>query len=67
MAQSHKIAIREMKNVLFNIERRTNLSSAFKYISPFFSAQENAYKTWLKLAAAEPSNSQSWLPCMELT
>jgi hypothetical protein len=26
-----------------------------KYINPFFSAQENAYKTWMKLAAADPS------------
>ena len=55
MAQAHKIAQREMKGILFNIERRTNLATAFKYISPFFSAQENAYKTWLKLAAANPA------------
>jgi hypothetical protein len=55
MAQSHKIAQREMKGILFNIERRTNLATAFKYISPFFSAQENSYKTWLKLAAANPA------------
>ena len=55
MAQSHKIAQREMKGILFNIERRTNLATAFKYISPFFSAQENSYKTWLKLAVANPA------------
>ena len=55
MAQSHKVALREMKGILFNIERRSNLATAFKYISPFFSAQENAYKTWLKLAAANPA------------
>lgn len=55
MAQSHKIATREMKGILFNIERRSNLATAFKYISPFFSAQENSYKTWLKLAAANPA------------
>ena len=55
MSQSHKIALREMKGILFNIERRTNLATAFKYISPFFSAQENSYKTWLKLAAANPA------------
>jgi hypothetical protein len=55
MSQSHKIAQREMKGILFNIERRTNLATAFKYISPFFSAQENSYKTWLKLAAANPA------------
>jgi hypothetical protein len=55
MAASHKIAIRQMKGILFNIERRTNLATAMKFISPFFSAQENAYKTWLKLAAANPA------------
>jgi hypothetical protein len=55
MAASHKIAVRQMKGVLFNIERRTNLATAMKFISPFFSAQENAYKTWLKLAAANPA------------
>ena len=55
MSQAHKIAVREMKGILFNIERRTNLATAFKYISPFFSAQENSYKTWLKLAAANPA------------
>jgi hypothetical protein len=55
MAQSHKVALREMKGILFNIERRSNLATAFKFISPFFSAQENSYKTWLKLAAANPA------------
>ena len=55
MAQSHKIALREMKGILFNIERKSNLATAFKFISPFFSAQENSYKTWLKLAAANPA------------
>lgn len=52
---SHRTALREMKGILFNIERRTNLATMFKYISPFFSAQENAYKTWLKLAVANPT------------
>lgn len=55
MAQSHKIALREMKGILFNIERRSNLATAFKFISPFFSAQENSYKTWLKLARNDPA------------
>jgi hypothetical protein len=55
MAQSHKVALRDMKGILFNIERRSNLATAFKFISPFFSAQENSYKTWLKLAAANPA------------
>jgi len=55
MAQSHKIAVRQMKGILFNIERKSNLAAAMKFISPFFSAQENAYKTWLKLAVANPA------------
>ena len=55
MSATHKIALREMKGILFNIERRSNLAAAMKYISPFFSAQENSYKTWLKLAAANPA------------
>lgn len=55
MLEAHKSALREMKNVLFNIERRSNLSAAMKYISPFFSAQENAYKTWAKMAVANPA------------
>lgn len=55
MSQAHKVALREMKGILFNIERKTNLASVMKYVNPFFSAQENAYKTWLKLAAANPA------------
>jgi hypothetical protein len=55
MKAAHKTALREMKGVLFNIERKSNLAAAMKYISPFFSAQENAYKTWLKMAAANPA------------
>ena len=54
MKAAHKTALREMKGVLFNIERKSNLASAMKYISPFFSAQENSYKTWLKMAVANP-------------
>ena len=55
MAASHKIALREMKSVLFNIERKTNLAAAMKYINPFFSAQENSYKTWMKFAVSNPA------------
>jgi hypothetical protein len=54
MGVAHKVAQRQMKEILFNIERRSNLAAAMKYISPFFSAQENAYKTWTKLAIANP-------------
>jgi hypothetical protein len=55
MSMAQKSALREMKGVLFNIERRTNLAMAMKYINPFFSAQENSYKTWMKFAVANPA------------
>jgi hypothetical protein len=55
LAAAHKSALREMKGVLFNIERKTNLAMAMKYINPFFSAQENSYKTWMKFAVANPA------------
>jgi hypothetical protein len=55
MLTAHKSALREMKGVLFNIERKTNLAMAMKYINPFFSAQENSYKTWMKFAVANPA------------
>ena len=44
-----------MKKIVFNIDRRTNLGHFMRLIAPFFSAQENAYKTWLKMAAANPA------------
>lgn len=55
MAMAHKSALREMKGVLFNIERKSNLAMVMKYINPFFSAQENSYKTWMKFAVANPA------------
>jgi hypothetical protein len=55
MAVAHKSALREMKGVLFNIERKSNLAMVMKYINPFFSAQENSYKTWMKFAVANPA------------
>ena len=55
MSLSQKSALREMKKVLFNIERKSNLAMVMKYINPFFSAQENSYKTWMKFAVANPA------------
>ena len=55
MMAAHQVAMKQVKDVLYNIERRTNLAAALKYISPFWSAQENAYKTWSKLAVSHPA------------
>ena len=51
---AQKVALKQVKDVLYNVERKTNLAAALKYISPFFSAQENAYKTWGKFALSHP-------------
>jgi hypothetical protein len=55
MKKSHEFAQRGVKSILFNIERRTNLATALKFISPFFSAQENAVKTWTKMGINNPA------------
>ena len=55
MNKAHDFAQRGVKNILFNIERRTNLATHLKFISPFFSAQENAVKTWAKMGINNPA------------
>lgn len=51
---SRRTAISNMKKIVFNIDRRTNLGHFMRLIAPFFSAQENAYKTWLRLVKEKP-------------
>lgn len=51
---SRRTAIANMKKIVFNIDRRTNLGHFMRLIAPFFSAQENAYKTWLRLVKEKP-------------
>ena len=47
-------ALKGIKATLYNVERRTNAAYVMRFIMPFFSAQENAVKTWLKIAADKP-------------
>jgi hypothetical protein len=47
-------ALKGVKGILYNVERRTNAAHMLRYVSPFFSAQENAIKTWLKIASNKP-------------
>lgn len=51
---SRRTAIANMKKIVFNIDRRTNLGHFMRLIAPFFSAQENAYRTWLRLVKEKP-------------
>jgi hypothetical protein len=47
-------ALKGVKEILYNIERRSNAAHMLRFVSPFFSAQENAIKTWLKIASDNP-------------
>lgn len=54
MSVTHKVALRQLKNTLFTIDRKSNLSHWWRFISPFFSAFENTTKTWARLAYERP-------------
>lgn len=47
-------ALKGVKATLYNVERRTNAAHVLRFFMPFFSAQENALKTWFKIAANKP-------------
>ena len=47
-------ALKFVKKTLYNVERRSNAAHMLRFISPFFSAQENAVKTWLRIASDNP-------------
>ena len=47
-------AMKGVKGILYNVERRTNAAHMLRFISPFFSAQENAIKTWFKIGLDKP-------------
>lgn len=47
-------ALKGVKSTLYNVERRTNAATVLRFFMPFFSAQENAVKTWLKIASNKP-------------
>lgn len=48
---ARKDALKGVNQILYNVERRSNLAESLRFISPFLSAQENALKTWMKLGA----------------
>jgi len=48
-------AMKGVKAILYNVERRSNAAHMLRFISPFFSAQENAVKTWFKIGMDNPA------------
>lgn len=57
MKAAHNFALREVNRTLFTVVRRSNIggSTAVRLMSPFFSAQENAIKTWARLIGNNPA------------
>lgn len=51
---AHDDALKFVKSTLFNIDRKTNAAYALRMIAPFFSAYENAIKSWAKMAYDRP-------------
>jgi hypothetical protein len=47
-------ALKGVKATVYNVERRTNAAHFLRFIMPFFSAQENAVKVWLKILGDKP-------------
>lgn len=48
-------AMKGVKEILYNVERRTNAAHMLRFVSPFFSAQENAIKTWFRIGMDNPA------------
>jgi hypothetical protein len=53
--QSHRRALKDTKDWLYTIDRRTNLGSAMERFVPFISATQNSVTTVGKLAWRDPS------------
>lgn len=52
--QAHNDALRGTKQILYTVDRQTNLSSMMRLFSPFFNAFENSIKTWARIAYNKP-------------
>ena len=48
-------ALKGVKEILYNVERRSNAAHMLRFASPFFSAQENAIKTWFRIGMDNPA------------
>ena len=47
-------AMKGVREILYNVERRSVAADALRLVSPFFSAQQNALQTWFRLAINNP-------------
>jgi hypothetical protein len=49
------VALRDLKDTLYTIERLSNPAAFFRWIVPFFPAWENSMKVWTKIVIDDPS------------
>lgn len=54
MKAAHADALKGVKSILFNVDRKTNAGAMLRMVAPFFSAYENSIKSWAKLAYNNP-------------
>ena len=51
---AHSIALHDMKQLLFTIDRKTSAATTLRWVLPFFSAYLNMAKTWGRIIAEKP-------------
>lgn len=53
--QAREYALKQTKSLLFDISSRSSIAHSMRFISPFFSAWQDSFNTWLGLAKRDPS------------
>lgn len=58
---AHRRARKELDQTLYTIVRRTDPAQALRFISPFYSAQQNSSRFWLGQAVKHPALPQLYI------
>lgn len=53
--QARKVALSEVKNLLWDVTSHTHAAHWLRYISPFFAAHQEALTRWWRVASDDPS------------
>src|SRR5690606_27303116 len=51
---SRRLALRDMKNLVFDITHRSDAAMAMRFISPFFAATAESFQRWGRIIADKP-------------
>ncbi len=52
---AHDVALKETTDTLFTIVRYSNPANMLRFLSPFFAAWENSFRTWGRIIVKDPS------------